>query len=73
MDDNDRLALPEGACWASCEIKGPIAPRYPHLMRKPWWRFYKRTTIYAGTTFTPVVYCDTEATADLVLAAHNKD
>ena len=64
------LTLPEGARWASCETKGPIAPRYPHLMRWRWWRMYGATTVYAGEAFTPVVYCDSPEVADAVIAMH---
>lgn len=59
------VQLPEGARWAGDE---PAWPRYPHLQRGPFWRYYQGTTVYTGKYLTAIVHCDTEAVADEVIA-----
>ena len=62
------FVLPPGARWAKPDDNGRC--KYPQLLRRAWWREPNGTTIYGGRTFTAVVYCDSEAVADEVLALH---
>jgi hypothetical protein len=65
LSEGPPFDLPPGARWAG---EGEDIWKYKHLMTGLWWHYYKQTTIYSGHYHTPVVYCESEAVADEVLA-----
>lgn len=63
--------LPEGARWAGDDPNPSWS--YPHLVRWDWWRYHGGTTVYTGRHHTAMVYCDTEAIADAVIALRHPE
>lgn len=63
--------LPAGAQWSGSHPNPSWS--YPHLMRWDWWRYVGCTTVYTGRSHTPVAYCDTEETADAVIALRHPE